>query len=305
MSSEKQSGEAILSKLTLKKELRNHSNWVNSLCILKDGRLVSASEDGSIKIFSLSNYDCLATLTRQDFQPLFVSQLDNGYLIASSFDFSICIWDVSNDSNKFIKSIEGHALFVSKVIQLSKHRIGSSSFDKTIRIWNDSEPYECIKILLGHENAVTSIIELKSGKYIVSGGFKESQIRFWNNETYECEKALDCICCWNNGSLQEISGDKILVGNKGEIAIVDSVNFKVNAKITEPSLGISFCFEELSDGSVLCGCEKGQLAILDPNENKIKKVREGIHEGNINSIVLKDNLVITCASDKLVKIWNF
>ena len=44
------------------KNIKSHNGWINYLSILKDGRLISSSADGTIKIFSQHNFELQLTI---------------------------------------------------------------------------------------------------------------------------------------------------------------------------------------------------------------------------------------------------
>ena len=68
----------------LEMTLTGHVDDITSLCALLDGRLVSASRDGCIKIWNLSNGHCDRTLRAHAGQMLSLCQLKDGRLLSGS-----------------------------------------------------------------------------------------------------------------------------------------------------------------------------------------------------------------------------
>ena len=150
--------------------IREHSNSVNSLLLLLDGRLASCSSDLTIKIYNIkNNYHCDMTInTKHSNSILYISQIDNNKIISCSKDKSIKIWSITQSSYQCDCTIkDAHEHWIFKIIVLTNNRIASCSFDETIKIWNSNHPYKLIKILKRHINAVTSIIQLKDKEILV------------------------------------------------------------------------------------------------------------------------------------------
>ena len=83
-----------LSLLKEEVSLTDYKGNINTLQLLKDGRLASCSSEYSIKIFSLITYKCELSLSGHTNTVTYVSQLENGKLLSSSYDNSIKIWNI-------------------------------------------------------------------------------------------------------------------------------------------------------------------------------------------------------------------
>jgi len=70
---------------------------------------------------------------------------------------------------------------------LSKKRIASCTYDRSIRIW-DVESGDCIKILNGHTNHALSIVK-HSNECVLSGSLDKT-FKLWNFQTGDCLHTL-------------------------------------------------------------------------------------------------------------------
>ena len=92
------SGVQVLGTLqgTCATTLTGHTNNVYSVCQLADGRIVSGSEDKSIKVWDLSSNggvgSCVLTLTGHTGYVYSVCQLADGRIVSGSDDKSIKVW---------------------------------------------------------------------------------------------------------------------------------------------------------------------------------------------------------------------
>ena len=70
-----------------------HTDYINSVVLLKDGRIASCSDDSTIKIFNpLKNYKCEITLKGHNEGVNSICIIDSGQLVSCSRDGIYKIW---------------------------------------------------------------------------------------------------------------------------------------------------------------------------------------------------------------------
>ncbi len=106
-----------MGKLALKVAFFGHTNSVNCLAGLRNGRVASGSIDKTIKIWDFVHDKLLFTFDSTNGGHIDIvwtmSLLDNGFLVSGSFDASIKLWNVDqmnlvftfNATNGRIKNI--------------------------------------------------------------------------------------------------------------------------------------------------------------------------------------------------------
>lgn len=92
-----------------------------------------------------------------------------------------------------IKNINFHLCEASCVILLSDGRIASSSFDRTIKIYNIKD-YHCDISIEEHKDAVISIAQLDNGKLVSCSDDKTIRIWTISNLSYQCVCAFNSKC---------------------------------------------------------------------------------------------------------------
>lgn len=290
---------------TLIGSLNYHSSFINSILILQDGRIASCSSDKTIKIFNLQNYKCELTLTGHQEAIYYISQLENGNLISCSEDRTIKIWSLKDDNFLCLHTItDSHREWVNKVIPCSKNRIVSCSFDNTIKIWSSLPPYSLIATLEGHIKEVISIVQLKQKEILVSASC-DYTLRIWNLVSYQFKTGIEKVSATGGNCMVEIDNDKLIVGGKEIIQIINCSTYEIESSVSCPSVATINSLVELESGVVLCGCYKGIFLIYYQEENTYKEIK-GKHKDEISSIIkINDNIIASASYDRSIKLWNF
>lgn len=291
---------------TLKKTIHSHTDYVSCVCILADGRIASCSRDKTIKVFSSQDYKCELTFAPHEHGGVnHILVLDNGNLVSSSYK-EIAIWKITDKTYKCLKKKQGHNDDIYQTIQLTNNRLATCSGDWTIKIWENFEPFTCLKTLTGSTDSVNCVLELKNKKFLVSGG-KDETIRFWDNTTYECEKEIDDVLCYTPKCLIETDDEKLVVGGRyGLISVISSETMELIStyEFTDVVADI-FSLAYIGRGNVLCGDTKGTLCQIEINEFKMVSLKENVHSFVIDGILLLDNKrLITYSYDHTISIWE-
>ncbi len=145
--------------------------------------LLSASDDGSIKIWDYETGELERTLRGHTNHVTDLSFDNEGMILASSSkDLNIRIWNTKKwDCSKILT---GHDHMVNSVrfVQPNCDFLVSSSSDKTIRIWEMTTGH-CKRIFKGiHDQAIIRAVPNQSGDMIASCGRNEF-VAIWSLKT--------------------------------------------------------------------------------------------------------------------------
>lgn len=285
------------------KTINEHTGWVNSLCLLRDNRFASCSNDFTIKIFNSSTFECEVTIKTDKLPLLSICQLDNDDILVSSNKKTILSYSIQDNVPKltFINK-SAHDGWITKVISLPNNRYASCSNDETIKIWS-SAPYSNtpIKILGQHSEYINSILYIKNKDLLISGSYDYSLI-IWNASNYQSVFAIEGVYCCDKNSMKQIDDDRIIVGGNNHIYIIN-VNKGIIEHDVNEKIGYVNSFIKLNEDLFICGLFGG-VYFYNINTKQGKKEKSE-HTKTVNDfLLLNNNCFISCSEDHTIKVYT-
>jgi len=203
----------------LRPDLTNsrHSGPVRALAVQPDGRLVSGSYDGEVRVWDVTTEKTLGTLGGRSVPVNAVAVLSDGRLVSGSDDKTVRVWEVTpqkiatqtghlplknakavriwnvcwdkpTKGDDFfdwelmmvtLTTLEGHTGPVRAIAVLPNGCVVSGSDDTTLRVW-DVETAQTVATLQGHESSVVAVAALSDGR--VASGSHDGLVAVWNVE---------------------------------------------------------------------------------------------------------------------------
>ncbi|CAK5022757.1 unnamed protein product [Meloidogyne enterolobii] len=177
--------------------LRGHDEHVNILskiilflkvitCLkLRGDRLVTGSDDCTLRVWSVGTGECTQVLTGHTGGVWALQLSEDGKIaISGSTDRTVRVWNV--ETGVLMRCLNGHSSTV-RCMSLSGNILVTGSRDCTIRMWNIEEG-RCIRPFIGHLAAVRCV--KYAGSSVVSGGY-DHKIHVWNAENGTLEHVLE------------------------------------------------------------------------------------------------------------------
>ncbi|CAF1612927.1 unnamed protein product, partial [Adineta ricciae] len=163
--------------------LRGHEDFVIT-CLQFDGkRIVSGSDDNTLKIWSVATGKCDQTLIGHN-GGVWCSEMTDELIVSGSTDRTIRVWNIGTGVCQHI--LYGHTSTV-RCLALHGDIVVSGSRDATVRVWN-IRTGERLHMLSGHTAAVRCVCY--NGKYVVSGAYDHT-IRVWLPDQEKCVHTLE------------------------------------------------------------------------------------------------------------------
>jgi len=161
------------------KQLLGHSGPVYSASFSPDkSHLISSSEDGTIRLWSLYTWTNLVSYKGHMFPVWAVRYGPYGHYFASAgYDRTARLWSV--DHHQPLRIFAGHYSDVDCVdFHPNSNYIATGSADRTVRLW-DVMSGSCVRTMTGHTGAVRTLRFSTNGRYLVSAG-ADASIVLWD-----------------------------------------------------------------------------------------------------------------------------
>jgi WD40 repeat protein len=281
-----------------------HSSTVTSVDFSPDGEIIaSSSYDHSVRLWNIQNGHPVNIFKGHNDSVYDVIFMANPrYLASASVDQSVCFWDT--EQAEPIHVFERYRNHIeTATFSPDGEAIANTNKDNSICLWRlvDGDP----KLLIGHENRVTSICYSPDSKRLVSGS-DDQTVHVWD--------------------IQECTPEHVLYGHSDGVTSVDfssDNNFLASAsqdqtvRIWDASKGN--CFNVLKghsktvnsvrfspNGSVLASASHDRTIRLWNVQlgRKIRKLK-----GHSNAVISVDfspdgHFMASGSYDKTVRIWN-
>lgn len=277
------------------KMLRGHDDHVITCLQFCGNRIVSGSDDNTLRVWSATTGMCLRRLVGHT-GGVWSSQMSGRTIISGSTDRTLKVWDA--ETGACIHTLQGHTSTV-RCMHLHGHKVVSGSRDASLRVW-DIETGECLNVLVGHLAAVRCV--QYDGKLVVSGAY-DYTVRVWDPDREECLHTL-----------------------QGHTNRVYSLQFD-GVHVVSGSLDTSIRVWEVETGtckhtlmghqSLTSGMELRNNILVSGNADSTVKVWDILtgqclstlsghfkHQSAVTCLQFNTRFVITSSDDGTVKLWD-
>ncbi|KRY20950.1 F-box/WD repeat-containing protein 7 [Trichinella patagoniensis] len=256
--------------------LRGHDEHVITCLQVWNGRIVSGSDDDTLKVW------CTAT----------------GKVM--------CNPTVASDTTVVVRfqcllTLTGHSGGVwSSQVSEDGSRIVSGSTDRTVKVW-DSETGECIHTLYGHTSTVRCLA-LK-GNILVSGS-RDSNLRVWNIDTGECIRVfyghLAAVRCVQFDGKRVVSGAYDYTIKVWDISTPSDL--PVHTLLGHTNRVYSLQFDSERD-LVISGSLDTSIKVWEIVNGRCIYTLVG-HQSLTSGMQLRGNILVSGNADSTIKVWN-
>ncbi|KAM3330776.1 hypothetical protein ACQJBY_027111 [Aegilops geniculata] len=153
----------------LLEELKGHDAPVTSVRMLSGERVLTASHDGTVKMWDVRTDTCVATVGRCQSAVLCMEYDDStGILAAAGRDVLAHVWDIRSSKQMF--KLQGHTKWI-RSMRMTGETIITGSDDWTARVWSLTRG-TCDAVLACHAGPILCVEYSPSDKGIITGGIK-------------------------------------------------------------------------------------------------------------------------------------
>ena len=280
-----------LKNYILNKNIEKHTEAINSICCLEDGRLVTGGEDKKVLIWS-NNFENIDLALLDNSNPIkLVKVLNDGRLAVGAYK-NIKIY---NNLNNFklscvLKDISSH---LTDMINLEDGRIITSSY-REIKVFNMTwnNQYKDGKPIKEHNSWVNTLIKLNGKKF--ASGSEDMQILIFDYNIkvvrrINCKFPISCLCnkfnnniiydeeTYNNFYVGDYEGRIHLYNFNAQNFVVVSNNDQHNSRINQ--------IRQLYGGNYCTIAQEAKIIIHDIDFNPIQTIINNDKNKAINCVV--------------------
>jgi|GEM_PF-7026946 len=245
--------------------LKWHKTMVWSMSALKNGMLVSGSEDSCTAVWNADG--TFARSLQKNYSDIVsVCELTDGRVACGSNDGIVNLWNAETGACTTLYNLANEPAYASHancVMQLSSGNIAFSTRKRSIKIWN-IEKDTCIKTSDedSHNAWISSLIEFKKTGYLATASWDKT-IKIWDisKDNFTCVKTLT----GHTGCINRIS--------------------------------------ELNDKTLVSAADDKTIKIWDTFSGECKATLCG-HSDKVYALLVANNKIISGSRDKTVKIWD-
>ncbi|KAJ8616177.1 hypothetical protein MRB53_035549 [Persea americana] len=139
----------------------------------------------SSKGFSFNEVSCIRTSNGKVVSCHFSS--DGKLLASAGHEKKAVIWNM--DTLETVSTPEEHSLTITDIrFRMDSTQLATSSFDRTVRLWNAAEPNYCLHAYSGHGSPVMSLDFHPKKTDLFCSCDNNGGIRYWNASQYSCSR---------------------------------------------------------------------------------------------------------------------
>lgn len=277
------------------KVLRGHEDHVITCLQFSGNRIVSGSDDNTLKVWSATSGRCLRTLVGHT-GGVWSSQMAGSLVVSGSTDRTLRVWDA--DTGMCLHVLYGHTSTV-RCMHLCGNKVVSGSRDATLRVW-DLETGECLHVLVGHVAAVRCV--QYNGRLVVSGAY-DYMVKVWDPRREECLHTLQ----GHTNRVYSLQFDGVHV-----------VSGSLDTSIRVWDVETGACRHQLmGHQSLTSGMELRNNILVSGNADSTVKVWDILtgqclqtlagankHQSAVTCLQFNSKFVVTSSDDGTVKLWD-
>ena len=201
-----------------------------------------------------------------------------------------------------ITKFTGHTAPVTQILVIDKHHLLSSSWDKTIRLW-DANNGECLRVFRGHADWVHSICMSSDGHFL--SGSDDRSIKMWHINKEECIHTYQGHSSFVK-ALALLDGDRFLSGSRDRTIKLWKIGRDECIATFKEHTDIVSAIVALNPDRFLSGSHDKTIKLWDVPMGRCIRTIVG-HSGAIKTLAAisgSEHLVISGSDDRTMRLWD-
>ena len=268
-----------------------------SLILLPNSNFASGCFDGSIKIWSTSNWILVLTLNHGS-RVLSLAILQNKYLVSGGDGGLIKLWDFR--TGKLINTFTGFSKTVRTIKVLNNDNLATGSWDDLNgRIWNTTSG--TIKLTLYEPSLIYGFVQLKNGDLVSIS--TNGNINKWDHITGSLIKTKNTGNFAQTEITQLMNEDLFIGDDNGGLRIFNSTTFELKYNLIGHTNDIVRLIQ-LQNGD-LASCSMDNSIIIWDWQSKTRKYKLTAHSNWVWGLIeLPNGYLVSAGLDSKIIIWK-
>jgi WD40 repeat protein len=287
------------------RDLVGHSGAATACAVTPDGRrVVSASADGTLKVWDLNTGRTLAALVGHALGVNACAVTTDGRrVVSASMDGTLKLWDL--DSGCVLATLEDRAGWVTTCAVSPDGRYVISASDDSALTVRDLETGRVLATLRGHTGVVRGCVLTTDGRRVVSAS-DDGTLKVWNLETGIALASLNGHTRPVRACAVTSDGRRVVSASEdGTLKVWDLERGCATATLEGHALGVTACATTADGRRVISGSEDRTLRIWDLESGRALATLEG-HTGWVMAcaVTADGRRVVSASHDGTLKVWN-
>jgi len=275
--------------------LHGHRRWVTALAVLPDGRLVSGSLDGTVRVWDVQTGRTLAILDGHPRGVRTVAVTPKGHVVFDA-DETIYVRDVATGAA--VATLEGHQDTVVTLVVFPDGRIVSSSANHEVRVW-DLHTGSSVAF---HARGVVKAFAVLSSNRLVSGTL-DGIVQVWDVQTGHASHTLEGATGAIIALAVSPDGRIVFGASEGKILMWDTATGRILATIDEEQGSVT-ALAALPNDRLVAATGDALLRVWDVETRQTVANLRG-HQSPLTAVaVLSDGRVVSGSSDATIRVWD-
>jgi WD40 repeat protein len=299
----------------LQRTMTGHDGEVMSVTVTADGRVISGSDDGTVRVWGLDTGELLRTLTDERSHHrvggAVAVSADGRRAVFGDYGGTVRVWDL--DSGELLHSLTGHLrhLRVEAVaVTADGRRAVSGGYDGKVLVW-DLDSGELLHSLTGHHSSVRAVAVSADGRCVVSGGYSDTVVRVWDLGSGELLHSLpgyddDASSFYPSVPAVAVSADgRVIAGNgDGAVRVWDLDSGELLRAFSEHDASV-FSVAVSADSRWAVTGGSGKVLVWDLDSGELLHSLTG-HESQVWGVAVSvdGRHVVSGGRDRTVRVWD-
>jgi len=150
-------------------QIRGHEDAINAMGFARDGRLVTAGDDGTVRVWDLNSRNSDPVVLRG--HKGYINTLGfarDGRLVTAGSDGTARVWEL-NSRNSDPVVLRGHEGRINALCFAPDGQLVTAGNDGTARVWDVNSPTCSLERLRGHQGFIEALGFARDGRLVTAG----------------------------------------------------------------------------------------------------------------------------------------